>query len=462
MITLANCESVYAENRQLSSLMRPNNVFFIVNRNLPQLINITPILRTCKTSASEQAMGPISRVRSFVQQKFDSVQDLDVHDSWVWVLTNAQAVNPRPGDPKKRLYVYNSILSIWFILNSLRFVSVFAVSDDHNAHLYGHTYARAGWAKIISVTATIINAQCCLYRMAMIRFLLQDAMIIMKTLGNIVNERDRKLRTEKKRMARLVLLCAVVTYSVCMIGALSVFTAMQVMNILSSKLAFEKLCWLFWWVQDILNVLSSGGDVVLFAAMWLLIAINYRIDIVALEQEIDDALESDRLITGTINDDIRFSYMRLVRQAVGVNRMCSVILFSLVLCTTPFFCTALFAVEYGENLFISVAIFTGIIPLVLIAWTLLAIAGEITSLTEGLHGRLCSLAAKGSTGTRSFLTQRIQLQHLLEQTGSEEELLALRTIDGQKYTSESLLYYLIDTGLQYTLLLTFDRSMKLQ
>ena len=239
----------------------------------------------------------------------------------------------------------------------------------------------------------------------MIWFLLQEAMIVMKTLGNIVKERDWKLRAEKKRMARMVLLSAVVAYCVCMIGALSFYTAMHVVNILSSKSTFETFCWLFWWTQDVLHVFSSVGDVVLFAAVWLLIAINYRIDIVALEQEIDDALESDRRITETIYDDIRFSYMRLVRQAVEVNRMCSVILFSLVLCTTPFFCTALFAVEYGENLFISVALFIAMFPIVMFAWSLLAIAGEITSLTEGLHGRLCSLAAKASTGTRTFLTQ---------------------------------------------------------
>ena len=406
-------------------------------------------------------MGLMKRMRSFVQQKISSVQDLDVHDSWFWFLTNALVVNPCPGDPRKLLYVYNSVLSIWFILNSLRFVSVFAVSDDHYAYLYGHTFARAGWAKILSVTATIINAQCCLYRMAMIRLLLRDAMIVMKTLESIVNERDRKLCAEKKRMARLVLICAVVTYCVCTIGALSFFTTMQVINILSSNSTFETFCWLFWWTQDVLDVLSSTGDVVLFAAVWVLIAINYRIDVVVLTQGIDQRLASGRPIIETHCDDIRFSYMRLVRQAVEMNRVSSVILFSLVLCTTPFFCTALFAVEYGENLFISVALFIAMFPIVMFAWSLLAITGEITSLTEGLHGRLCSLAAKGSTGTRSFLTQRIQLQQLLEQTGSEEQLLALRTIDGQKYTSESLMYYLIETGLQYTLLLTFERSMKL-
>ena len=465
MITLANC--VYAENRQpLSSLKRPNKVFSFVNCN-PSKLNSSeqyhsdPLDVTHKRFC-EQEMGLISRVQSFMQQKFDSVKNLDVHDSWFWVLSGSFVMNPRPNDQKKRLYVYNTMISIWFLFNSLRFVSVFAVSDDHYAHLYGHTYARAGWAKITSVTATIINAQCCLYRIAVIRLLLQDAMIVMKTLGNIVNERDWKLRAEKKLMARIVLLCAVVACCVSVIGALSIFTAMHVINILSSNSTFETFCWLFWWTQDVLDVLLCGGNVVLFAAVWVLIAINYRIDIVALMQEIDHALEFDRPITETTYDDIRFSYMRLVRQAVEVNRMCSIILFALVLCTTPFFCTSLFAVEYGDNLFISVTLFIGTIPLVLFAWFLLAIAAEITSRSEELHRRLFSLATRPSGTLQVSRRQKMRLLQLLEQTGSEEQLLALRTIDGQKYTSESLLYYLIETVLQYTLLLTFDRSMKIQ
>ena len=407
-------------------------------------------------------MGLMRRVRNLVQQEYESVQYLDIHDSWSRALINALVMNPRPEDEKMRLYTYNIILIICHILNTVRFGSLFAVSDDDNAHLYGHSYSHLKGAKVASATATIFYAQCCLYRIALMRLIMTEGLIIAQTLKNIVNERDSRLRDSKKQMAKNVLLCAAVGFVVIMMSGSALFAGMHVMHILFSKSSLETCCWLFWWMVDILALALGVRDIAIFPAMWFLIASNYRTDVIALAQKIDHANGPDVLCTETTCDNICYSYLRLVEQAVTVNRMSSLILFALVICTTPFFCTALFAIEYGGNIFISVTFFIAIFPIVLFAWTLLAIAGEITSLTEGLHGRLCSLAAKASTGTRTFLTQRIQLQQLVEETGSEDQLLALRTIDGQKYTSESLMYYLIETGLQYTLLLTFDRSMKLQ
>ena len=234
------------------------------------------------------------------------------------------------------------------------------------------------------------------------------------------------------------------------------------MQIINSKSGLETTCWLFWWIVDLVAVLTVGVDVSIFAAMWILITINYRMDVLTLTHEIDRALESDKLTTESTTDNIRYSYMRVVKQAVGVNRISSLILFSLVLCTTPFFCTILFAVEYGSNLYMSVTLFVAIMPIVLFAWSLMAITAEITSRSERLYHLLCSLSARKSRMPVVSRREQMRLLQILEQVGSEEQLLALRTIDGQKYTSETLLYYLIEMGLQFTLLLTFDRAMKLR
>lgn len=45
---------------------------------------------------------------------------------------------------------------------------------------------------------------------------------------------------------------------------------------------------------------------------------------------------------------------------------------------------------------------------------------------------------------------------MIEETGAEASLFALYTLDGHQYTTEMLLLYAIELGLQYTLLLTLN------
>ena len=405
--------------------------------------------------ATEREMYLGRKVLSFVQQKYNSVQNLNVCASWNWVLSKALVAIPRSGeDQKKRLFISNTILTISHILNFVRFSSAFAASDE-NAHIYGHSYSDLGSVKIVSATAAIISAQCCLYRLALVKLIMTDGVIVTQTLSSIADERDNSLRASKERLSKMVLLSGVVGFVVITMSGGFLFLGMHTMHIMSAESSFETCSWFFWLIVDLMSLALIGGDSALFAAMWILIAINYRLDVLTLTKSVDRANGPDGRYTDRTCNKICTSYIRLVNQAVKVNRMSSFILFSLVLCTTPFFCTALFAVEYGDNLFISVTLFFAIMPVVLFAWSLLAIAANITSLSDALHGRLCSLSARG--GFQS--SQKIRLLHIVEQTGSEEQLLALCTVDGQKYTSESLLYYLIETCLHYTLLLTFDRSM---
>ena len=405
-------------------------------------------------------MSLFRRVGYFFQHKYESVKSLDVHDSWCWVLTSSLIVNKRPDEQKERFYAYHIITSILFLLSSARYALALAFSDGYNGHLYGHTMEVVGTNLSYAIGVSIF-AQCCLYRLILIRLNLTDGMIVPQTLRNIVDEADSRLHDSKTKMARNVLFCAVTGYVVIMIGAGFTFLGMHVLNIMSSKSAFEIFCWLLWWANDLFFLTLAGPDLALYPAMWLLIILNYWIDVVTLTQAVDQALSSGGLMTERTCDNIRYSYMRLAKQAVAVNRMSSLILFSIILCTTPTFCIALFIFEHGDNLFVSVTIVIAVTPMILFPWSLLAVAAELTSLTERLHGRLCSLSAGQNGNAHLSLGHRIRLLQILEQMGSEEQLLAMRTVDGQMYTSETLVYYLIDTVLHYTLLLTFDRSMKL-
>ena len=148
-------------------------------------------------------MDLIRKVRCSTQQKYDSVKNKDVHDAWVWVLIHVLVMNHRPGDQKKRLYVLNIMICVWLLLNAVRFGSAFVVSEE-KAHLYGHTLGLVG-SPVIYASGLILLVQCCLYRLALIRLIMKDGVIIVKTLHNIVNERDVRMRGSKIRMARVVL-----------------------------------------------------------------------------------------------------------------------------------------------------------------------------------------------------------------------------------------------------------------
>ena len=151
-------------------------------------------------------MDLIRRARCFAQQKYDSIKNMDVHDAWSWVLNHVLVMNHRP-DQKKRLYVINIMICVWYVLNAVRFGSAFLVSDG-KSHLYGHTLGLVGM-KLIYASGVVIFVQVFLYRLALIRLIMKDGMIVSKTLHNIVNERDVRMRDLKIGLARMVLFSAI-------------------------------------------------------------------------------------------------------------------------------------------------------------------------------------------------------------------------------------------------------------
>ena len=245
-----------------------------------------------------------------------------------------------------------------------------------------------------------------------------------------------------------------------MISGILFFTGVYCLNMMSSYSGFEMLCWTSWFLVDIGVVFTAGTDVVLFPIMWILVALNYRFDLRHLIESVNNMNKSGRSITSDFSEIMK-RYADLFRLAKVVDQTSPPVLLAITLGTTSYICTTLFVIVYSSNMLPTITQAVALITPVSTGLITLLIAAGVTSMAQDLHHRFCSLAS--NQGALSCLTdrQRSILNLMIEETGRKETIFALYTMDGQRYTSELLLFYLIDTCLHYTLLLTFDRSLKL-
>ena len=321
-------------------------------------------------------------------------------------------------------------------------------------------FGGAGFGRLFNLATTVHSCQCILYRLAVIKLTLEGHVMVMNTISVIVNERNRVLRHRKIRMTRFVLIVAIVAFVLFVLTADIMWSGMLVLN-LRSQPPFQVTCWILWWLFDVVSAVLVASAIIFFAAMWIMMAFNNRMDMCELMRQVENVCGLNGLEEAVTMEEVGCWYEHVLKEAITFNRFSSLILRSLSLCTTPFVVSCLFVLNYGDNIFLTVFFFAAVTPPILFACFLLAIAATTTSMSDELHVRLCSLAARNMRNQHLSLYQRFRLQLMIEEVGSEETFFALRTPDGQKYTQETLLFYLIEIVLDYTLLVTFDRSMKL-
>ena len=142
--------------------------------------------------------------------------------------------------------------------------------------------------------------------------------------------------------------------------------------------------------------------------------------------------------------------------------MSSQILFVLVLRTTPFTCMCVFVTTYSDNLLLQMFLSVIGVAIFLFACSLTATAADISAKSEKMDGILCDAAARQSLASLLSVQERQFLLLMMEHASSERQSFAMTTMDGQKYTMESFVSFLIETGLQYTLIFTFNRGIAFQ
>ena len=149
------------------------------------------------------------------------------------------------------------------------------LGDEANAYLSGNMFGGAGFGRLFNLATTVHSCQCILYRLAVIKLTLEGHVMVMNTINAILNERNRVLRHRKIRMTRFVLIVAIVAFVLFVLTADIMWSGMLVLN-LRSQPPFQVTCWILWWLFDVVSAVLVASAIIFFAAMWIMMAFNYR------------------------------------------------------------------------------------------------------------------------------------------------------------------------------------------
>ena len=414
--------------------------------------------------------------------KYNALRYGDVFENWDQLMRLVRVTDSDEADPttRKKKVLISSIIALYMALTLFRMsLSVFWITGVD--HVMGQTVNQTGnVSKLIVAVIGVVLAQWTLYRLVGIRLILSGDMIFMQTLKSMVSRSDEprtstdssiqqsdESREQKIRLVRIIHAVTVISGFSIVVCAYMGVTGYLWLNIQASETIFQMYCWVFWYVQDLILVTALSIDIIICPSMWFVVALNYRMDILSLTGKIQQLMQAKGMgVRGgqpnPLFREIRDEYMRLVREAERVNRMSSPILFVLVLCTTPLVCICSFIVTYSDNLLMQIMIPAPGCVASLFACVLLAIAADITSKSEQMHEVLCATAARQSCASLLSVQERRVLLLMMEHAASETNTFAMTTMGGQKYTMQSFVSFLIEVGLQYTLLFTLNQGIAFQ
>ena len=429
----------------------------------------------------------VAKLAALLTNRYKAIRYGDVYQNWDELMRLVQVTDSDEADPTKRKkkVIANAFLTLWIAFTVFRMsLSPFWITGID--HIMGQTMNKSGnVSKLFVLLAGVSQLQSILYRLVCIRLTLSGDMIFMRTLKSMVSwhhsgeddppasreaspnsDRDtesERSRAQKDRIARIALGGA-------LLGSLTMVTSLNAMmtgllwlNIRASETAFQVFCWLFWYAQDVIMCTIVPLDIIIFPSMWFVLTLNYRTNLKSLSQKIAQLIRlkgmgSQRTPVPLIKQ-IRVEYISLAKEALRVNTMSSQILFATVLCTTPLVCMCMFVAIYSDNAFLAFAVPVAGGVSCLFECSLLAMAANITSESEKMHRVLCSAGARQCFASLLSLQERQFLLLMMEHASTESESFALTMVDGQKYTEESFVSYVIETGLQYTLLVTFNQGI---
>ena len=418
---------------------------------------------------------------SFWKRKYNALKYGDVYQNWNHLMRLVRVTDSDEADPttRKKKAAINGLIALYKFFTLFRMsLSVFLITGFD--HIMGQTPNQTGnLSKLIVSVTGVVLVQWFLYRLVCIRLIMKDDMIFMQTLKSMVSwhgsdepqtsgdfrtQETDEFREQKIRLARLIYAVTVLSSFPMAVCPYFATTGYLWLNIQASETTFQICCWVFWWVQDLILSTVIAIDFLVYPSMWFVVALNYRMDIKSLTAKIQQLMQ----VKGKgkkpvlLFKEIRDGYLRLARQADRVNRMSSPILLVLVLCTTPLVCICVFVTVHSDNWMFRImfSIFGCVCSL--FACVLLANAADITATSEKMHDVLCAAAARHSSTSLLSVPQKRALLLMIEHAASESHSFAMTTMDGQQYTMEHFVAFLIETGLQYTLLLTFNLGIALK
>ena len=303
-----------------------------------------------------------SRIWSFMKVKWNAVLNADLYQLWLKTMELLLVVDTSRTNWQTRLFLKNIAILLWFAVLVLEFGYSALSGNEEDAHLSGDLFAGLGVAHLINITALILFCQGILYRLTVIKLTLEGHVMVMNTIRRVVNERNRVLRQRKIRNTRMVLVVAIASVIPFALTAACLFTGLLVLKLVSSQSLFQASCWIFWWLVDVVSCPVVASSPVFFPAVWIMMALNYRMDLCDLIRRVENMNAIEHADRADTMDRISICYDHVVDQALAFHRFSSLILMSLNLSMTPYFVTSLFVVNNAEQKFLTVPIFVLMIP----------------------------------------------------------------------------------------------------
>ena len=383
----------------------------------------------------------------------------DVCAKWASLLrVTATTEAGEEGERSRRRVLIHIALAAWHLGVAMRQLPIGLALPPSMHHIVGHTVSRTGrLSPLIAGLGSCLWTLALLLRLAAARLTTRGDMEILERITRMVrDEPERGMRGAKVQACKLVHLLALVAWISVSLTGVIIVSGLFAVNALTAASWLEVICWSAWWVQDVASVAIAAADFAVLPAVYCLVSLDFLMEMRRFEERVNDC--SQHLGTKIARIEVAVlleAAGQMVREGGRVNRFTPSVLFAILLMTMPISVLCLFLALYSDNWF-----FTHAFPLVglvvfSLACALMGLAARVTSASQRIHGRLCSLAQRASRRDTP-LGQRILLLQVIECLGSEEQPLAMYTLTGEQYSSASFAVYLMETAVQFTLLFSFN------
>ena len=388
-------------------------------------------------------------------------------------LLNESITQATPEEHKKKVLrrhlIRNALFIMWFLYLSFKqFWSRFTRLPDY---VSGNTLSRTGnTAAIMQGLAAVGFTACASYRFAFAKSLLSGSVEALTATLRQLHHADGG-HEERVKIASKVYLLAVTGIATIHLSLVGMICGLLAVNWITSQSLLERLCWLFYYIIDHALCFTMAVEGMLNPCMWMLVALSFNVDLKLLISHAD-RLNDLLMQSGTASIDeesvhelfhqLQLKYAFLVMQSQVINRFLAPILFVQSVFAHPIICCCLFISRFSDNIALYASLPGCGVSIAVATYALMAVAASVSAKSDQLHACMCSIAGNNARWPRLTLHQRRQLHEMIEELGSNDrQLLSLYTMDGQKYTSEMLADYVIETCLQYFLLMTFDQYFTL-
>lgn len=415
-----------------------------------------------------QTASLLPRLLSFGRRRVIHWKEGNVYAQWrkLMLMTGYEAEDAEEKRPV--LLITNALFALWYLFNIARHLLTLVTADSADTrYLWGQTLASAGSsAKMLTITAAVADTQCCLTRLATLRLVWRREAIFLKTVRSIVRSAGLDQRSQSVRTCRYLLWVTLAAWTAIFVNTSVIYSTTFVLSLAESSSTLEVCCWTFWWLMDMWINVTVAADMSIATLNWLLLALHYRSKFEFLIQQANWVVQAQRLLPkpGPIGhriQNIEHSYKDLVVTALEFNRVSGPILVLLLLCTMPFACTAVFVVQFAENHVVAAFVLLAILTPILATLCILYISSGIAHMSNRLNFQLGCISARDSTQRQLTVKQKWRLLALCEEIASPEPLVSLYLWDGHMVASDSLLKYVIECCLHYTLYITLDRYISL-